>query len=80
MARDIVRRVQAKRKALDLDIEATVDLELWLSNAPPMNADDVQWVATETRAAACVVHDVEEVPPHAEHFEVDGALVHCIVS
>ena len=80
MARDIVRRVQAKRKALDLDIEATVDLELWLSNAPPMNADDVQWVATETRAAACVVHDTEEAPAHAEHFEVDGASVHFIVS
>ena len=33
MARDIVRRVQAKRKALDLDIEATVDLELALQRS-----------------------------------------------
>ena len=34
MARDIVRRVQAKRKDLNLDIEATIDLEVWLTNAP----------------------------------------------
>ena len=34
MARDIVRRVQAKRKDLNLEIEATIDLEVWLTNAP----------------------------------------------
>ena len=81
MARDIVRRVQAKRKDMDMEIEATIGLEIWLANAPAMDADDVQWVATETRAAACVFHESKDQPPtDAEHFEVDGATVHFIVS
>ena len=66
---------------MDLEIEATIDLEIWLANAPAMDPDDVQWVATETRAAACVFHGSKDQPPtDAEHFEVDGATVHFIVS
>ena len=40
----------------DLAIEATIDLEIWLTNAPEMMPTDEQWVATETRAAGCVFH------------------------
>jgi isoleucyl-tRNA synthetase len=81
MARDIVRRVQAKRKDLDLAIEASIDLEIWLSNAPEMMRTDEQWVATETRAAGCVFHDSsDEAPNDAEQFEVDGTIVHFTVN
>ena len=30
LARDIIRRVQAKRKDLDLDVEATISLSVWI--------------------------------------------------
>jgi hypothetical protein len=81
MARDITRRVQAKRKALDLAIEATIDLEVWMQNGPEMMADDEHWVASETRAAGCVFHEASATPPSdAEHFEVDGTTVHFTVS
>ena len=80
MARDIVRRVQAKRKDLNLEIEATIDLEVWLENAPEMQTEDEVWVATETRAAGCVFHPEGATPPTgAEHFEVDGTSVHFTV-
>ena len=81
MARDIVRRVQAKRKDLDLAIEASIDLEIWLSNAPEMMPADEQWVATETRAAGCVFHGSnDQAPSDAEQFEVDGTIVHFTVN
>ncbi|MDP6200529.1 MAG: class I tRNA ligase family protein, partial [Candidatus Poseidonia sp.] len=81
MARDIVRRVQAKRKDLDLAIEASIDLEIWLSNAPEMMPTDEQWVATETRAAGCVFHGSnDQAPSDAEQFEVDGTIVHFTVN
>lgn len=80
LARDIVRRVQAQRKALDLAIEATIDLEIWLEQAPEMMAADQAWVATETRAAACAFHPDGTTPSEgAERFEVDGTIVHFTV-
>ena len=81
MARDITRRVQAKRKALDLAIEATIDLEVWMENAPEMLQEDEAWVAHETRSAGCVFHPEGSSPPgEAETFEVDGTIVSFIVS
>ena len=80
LARDIVRRVQAQRKALDLDIEATIELEIWVEQAPEMMVTDQEWVATETRAAACAFHPSASSPPaDAERFEVDGTTVHFTV-
>ena len=65
---------------MNLDIEATIDLEVWLENAPEMQTDDESWVATETRAAACVFHPEGATPPTGtEHFEVDGTSVHFTV-
>jgi isoleucyl-tRNA synthetase len=81
MARDITRRVQARRKTLDLDIEATIELEVWMENAPSMMAADEAWVATETRTSACIFHEKGATPPAgAEHFEVDGTVVHFTVA
>ena len=80
MARDIVRRVQAKRKDLNLEIEATIDLEIWMTNAPAMRDEDEHWVATETRAAGCAFHPTDAQPPEgADRFEVDGTVVHFTV-
>jgi hypothetical protein len=76
LARDITRRIQAKRKTLNLDIEATIDLEIWMKDAPELYAVDQQWVVTETRAAAAVFHLEGETPSEqSESFEVDGTTV-----
>jgi isoleucyl-tRNA synthetase len=80
LARDITRRIQAKRKDLDLDIEATIDLEVWTENAPELFEVDRQWIVTETRASAAVFHPSEANPSqNTESFEVDGAKIHFIV-
>ena len=80
LARDITRRIQAKRKDLDLDIEATIDLEVWTENAPELFEADRQWIVTETRASAAVFHPSDAKPTqNAESFEVDGAKIHFIV-
>jgi hypothetical protein len=76
LARDITRRIQAKRKTLNLEIEATIDLEIWMKDAPELYAVDQQWVVTETRAAAAVFHLEGETPSEqSESFEVDGTTV-----
>jgi isoleucyl-tRNA synthetase len=76
LARDITRRIQAKRKNLNLEIEATIDLEIWLKDAPELFAGDQQWIVTETRAAAAVFHPTSEPPAgSSESFEVDGTTV-----
>lgn len=80
MARDITRRVQAQRKSLDLAIEATIDLEVWMENGPDMLPADETWVANETRSAGCIFHGSDSQPPkEAERFEVDGTIVHFTV-
>jgi len=81
MARDITRRVQAQRKAMDLELEATIDLEVWVVNGPAMEEADEAWVAAETRCAGCVFHPEGSTPPEgAETFEVDGTTVHFTVA
>ena len=45
-----------------------------------MMAGDREWVATETRAAACVFHESGAQPAaDSERFEVDGTTVHFTV-
>jgi isoleucyl-tRNA synthetase len=81
LARDITRRIQAKRKDLDLDIEATIDLEVWTENAPELFEADRQWIVTETRASAAVFHPIDaSTEQDAESFEVDGAKICFIVN
>ena len=66
LARDITRRVQARRKALDLAIEATISLQVWTTNAPDLAAEDRQYIASETRAAEAVFHDEGDAPAEAK--------------
>ena len=48
LARDIIRRVQAKRKTLDLDIEAKISLSVWIEESELFDADWAH-VKIETR-------------------------------
>ena len=80
LARDITRRIQAKRKDLDLEIEATIDLEVWMDNAPELFAGDREWIVSETRAAAAVFHSEGSAPSDADEFSVDGATIRFTVA
>ena len=76
LARDITRRIQAKRKDLNLSIEANIELEIWSQNAPELYQSDKDWIISETRASAAVFHPAEEsASGETESFEVDGAKI-----
>ena len=76
LARDITRRIQAKRKDLNLEIEANIDLEIWMSNAPELFDDDKQWIVNETRTAGVIFHsEDDELSDDCDTFEVDGTTV-----
>ena len=76
LARDITRRIQAKRKELNLEIEANIDLEIWMSNAPELFGDDKQWIVNETRASGVIFHpEGDDISSNADNFEVDGTTV-----
>jgi isoleucyl-tRNA synthetase len=60
LARDIIRRIQQRRKDLDLDIEATINLDVWLPLGCPELAEvDWTWVKAETRAEPATLHSGE---------------------
>ena len=76
LARDITRRIQAKRKDLNLNIEANIELEIWSVNAPELYQSDKDWIVSETRASAAVFHPAEDsTSGETESFEVDGAKI-----
>ena len=51
LAREITRRIQSKRKELDLDLEASISLKVWLElDTPKLNEDDWQYIISETRS------------------------------
>ena len=72
LARDITRRIQAARKDLDLAIEDTISLEVWMKDAPELFDEDTNWIITETRASNSVFNIGEG---DGESFEVDGATI-----
>ena len=81
LARDITRRIQAKRKTLNMEIEATIDLEIWMKDAPELFDEDQQWIVNETRCAAAAFHPTDlPAPTEADSFEVDGITVWFAVS
>ena len=74
LARDITRRIQAKRKDLNLDIEATIELEVWMENAPELFESDQEWIISETRASKATFHPTGDSSiPNCDNFEVDGS-------
>ncbi|MFL2975986.1 MAG: isoleucine--tRNA ligase [Candidatus Thalassarchaeaceae archaeon] len=57
LARDIIRRIQAKRKDLDLEVDTTISLEVWLpDNAPELSEEDGKHVSSEVRASSSKFH------------------------
>ena len=72
LARDITRRIQSKRKDMDLEIEAMIDVEVWMADAPELFEEDQAWVAKETRASG-ITFSGDKAPADVESFDVDGA-------
>ncbi len=59
LARDIIRRVQQKRKDLDLDIDDTITLNVWLGDGnPALNHEDWAHIQSETRADEATLHQI----------------------
>ena len=75
LARDITRRVQAKRKELNLEIEDTIELTVQTKDAPELFKSDMEWIATETRASQALFDSEENISLDFDTFDVDGIKV-----
>jgi isoleucyl-tRNA synthetase len=73
MARDITRRIQAKRKEMDLRVESSISLSVWVEGLTLENSD-WEHVTTETRAGEHSLNQGKK-PSDADTFEVDGTTV-----
>ena len=72
LAREITRRIQSKRKDLDLDLEATISLNVWLSeDSPKLASQDWEYVKFETRASNAELF-YSESNNAPDKFEVEG--------
>ena len=71
LARDIIRRVQSKRKDLDLDVEATINLAVWIDG---LDLSDSDWghLQSEVRAGSA---SLNQGIAKGDNFEVDGVSV-----
>jgi len=75
LARDITRHVQAKRKEMDLEIEQTIQLRLWIAQeGPELFDEDWQHVCTETRTSSGELSRTSP-PEESTSFEVDGSRI-----
>ncbi len=75
LAREITRRVQSKRKDLDLDVEVTIDLTVWLTKGcPKLDSKDWEYVKSETRANPAEL-SYSKPSGASDKFEVDGETV-----
>ena len=72
LARDITRRIQASRKDLNLEIEDTITLSVWMKDAPELFEEDRAWIINETRANKAEFSNDEG---KGDSFEVDGATI-----
>tara|TARA_B100000745_G_scaffold48699_1_gene29189 strand:- start:1884 stop:3584 length:1701 start_codon:yes stop_codon:yes gene_type:complete len=70
LARDAIRRIQSKRKELDLAVEDAIALSLWIDGGE-LADEDWSHVQSETRAGSAVLNE-GAAPPDADSFEVDG--------
>jgi len=75
LARDITRRIQQRRKDLNLDVDSTIELEVWLSeDCCELFPTDRAWIASETRASAAIFHEGEG-PQDSITFDVDDMAI-----
>jgi len=73
LARDIIRRIQSKRKELDLAVEDSISLSVWIEGGD-LADEDWAHVQSETRAGSASLND-GLAPSEADSFEVDGVTV-----
>ncbi len=73
LARDIIRRVQAKRKTLDLDIEAKISLSVWIEESELFDAD-WEHVKIETRTEIGTLN-AGKPDENSESFMVDQTRI-----
>ena len=75
LAREITRRVQSKRKDLDLDMEVTIDLTVWLTkDCPKLESKDWEYVKSETRANPAEL-SYSKPSGASDKFEVDDEIL-----
>ena len=72
LARDVIRRIQSKRKDLDLEVEEGITF-VWIDGAV-LADEDWTHVQSETRASTASLNE-DDVPSGADSFEVDGTNV-----
>ena len=73
LARDIIRRIQSKRKDLNLDVEAMIQLSVWIDGLI-LNDEDWKHVQNETRAGNAHLNQ-GEIPKGADMFSVDNVTI-----
>ena len=73
LARDVIRRIQSKRKELDLAVEDSISLSVWIEGAE-MADEDWAHVQSETRAGNATLNE-GSAPNKADSFEVDGITI-----
>jgi len=78
LARDVIRRIQSKRKELDLAVENSISLSVWIEGAE-LADEDWAHVQSETRAGSAALNE-GTAPTEADSFEVDGIAVAFSVS
>ena len=73
LARDIIRRIQSKRKELNLDVEAMINLSVWIKG---LVLNDLDWehVQNETRAGHASLNE-GEIPAGTDKFSVDNVNI-----
>jgi isoleucyl-tRNA synthetase len=73
LARDIIRRIQSKRKELNLNVEASIKLSVWIQG---MSLNDKDWkhIQNETRAGNASLN-VGEISANADMFSVDNVTI-----
>ena len=76
LARDIIRRIQQRRKDLDLDVQATVEIDVGLqSDGIDLLEHDWTWIQNEVRSSGGRLIE-GPLPEEDLSFEVDGVMVH----
>ena len=76
LARDIIRRIQQRRKDLDLDVQATVEIDVGLqSDGIDLLEHDWTWIQNEVRSSSGRLIE-GPLPEEDLSFEVDGVMVH----
>ena len=59
---------------MNLEIEAMIDVEGWMKEAPELFEEDQAWIAKETRSSG-ISFSEDQPPSEAEAFDVDGAQI-----